>query len=79
MGEKTMKKVVSVVLALIMTFSLFGVVASAESQELVIAVANDMHYNLKASKTVTKRNSIDEDFFHIGYCVLMLFLFGSRS
>ena len=74
-----MKKVVSVVLALIMTFSLFGVVASAESQELVIAVANDMHYNLKASKTVTKRNSIDEDFFHIGYCVLMLFLFGSRS
>lgn len=61
-----MKKVVSVVLALIMTFSLFGVVASAESQELVIAVANDMHYNLKASTAVTKRNSIDEDFFHIG-------------
>ncbi len=61
-----MKKALSVILALIMTFSLCSVVAAAESEELVIAIANDLHYNLKASTTVTKRNSIDEDFAHIG-------------
>ncbi len=61
-----MKKALSVLLALIMAFSLCSVVAAAESEELVVAVANDLHYNLKASTTVTKRNSVDEDFAHIG-------------
>lgn len=61
-----MKKVLSVILAFILTFSLCSVVAAAESEELVVTVANDMHYNLKASTAVTKRNSIDEDFAHIG-------------
>jgi len=61
-----MKKVISIILALIMVFSLCSFAVSAEAEELVIAVANDLHYNLKASKTVTKRNSIDEDFAHIG-------------
>ncbi len=61
-----MKKVLSVVLALIMMFSVCSVSAFAESDDLVITVANDLHYNLKASTVVTKRNSIDEDFYHIG-------------
>ncbi|MBQ8503971.1 MAG: metallophosphoesterase [Clostridia bacterium] len=61
-----MKKVISVLLTLIMVFGMFAVTASAESAELTITVANDLHYNLKASTTVTKRNNISEDFSHIG-------------
>lgn len=60
-----MKKALSVILALIMVFSLFSVAAAAED-ELKVVIANDMHYNIKASTAVTKRNSIDEDFSHIG-------------
>ncbi len=61
-----MKKVLSLVLAVVMLFSICSVAASAESEELVITVANDLHYNLKASTVVTKRNSLDADFAHIG-------------
>lgn len=60
-----MKKALSIVLALVMVFSLFSVAVSAESDELIITVANDLHYNLNASLVATKRNSIDEDFAHI--------------
>lgn len=61
-----MKKVISLVLAFIMLFGMCSVAVSAESEELVVTVANDLHYNLAASLKVSKKNNLSEDFYHVG-------------
>ena len=58
-----MKKIISVLLSVLMIFSIFSVAASAEGDELVITVANDIHYN--CIRNVGKHNSISEDFAHV--------------
>lgn len=63
-----MKKLLAVLLSALMLFGLCGVAASAtDGDELVITVANDLHFNLKQSKQeVYKGNSINADFAHVG-------------
>lgn len=62
-----MKKIISVFIAAIMLFSLCSVAASAEAEELVITVANDLHYDgTYPYLTTAKGNSINEDFAHVG-------------
>lgn len=61
-----MKKILSVLLCFCMLLGIVSVTAAAQGEELKITVANDLHYNVSASLKATKRNSIDEDFAHIG-------------
>ena len=63
-----MKKIISVLLAVLMLFSCCSVaVSAAEADELVITVANDLHYNVTyTTMTSHKANSVNEDFAHIG-------------
>ena len=58
-----MKKIISVILSMLMLFSLCSVVVSAEGDELVITVVNDTHYN--SIDKVKKANSVSEDFAHV--------------
>lgn len=58
-----MKKTISVLLSMLMLFSLCSVAASAEGEGLVITVVNDIHYNNFA--TAQKSNSVSEDFAHV--------------
>lgn len=58
-----MKKIISVLLSMLMLFSLCSVAASAEGEGLVITVVNDIHYNNFA--TAQKSNSVSEDFAHV--------------
>lgn len=58
-----MKKTISVLLSMLMFFSLCSVAASAEGEGLVITVVNDIHYNNFA--TAQKSNSVSEDFAHV--------------
>ena len=63
-----MKKIISVLLAALMLFSICSVaVSAAESDELVITVANDLHYDgTYPYLTTAKGNSLNEDFAHVG-------------
>lgn len=55
-----MKKIIAITLSLLMLFSVVSVsAAAAEGDELVITVANDLHYSLK------KGDYTSEDFSHI--------------
>ena len=59
-----MKKIISVLLAVLMLFSLCGVaVSAAEAEEIIITVANDIHYN--SFDTAKKSNSVNADFAHV--------------
>lgn len=57
-----MKKIISVLLSVIMIFSLVSVGAVAADDELIITVANDLHYNMAGSNTTT---SYTEDYAHV--------------
>lgn len=61
-----MKKVLSVILCIAMLFSVTAMCASAKDATFKMTIANDLHYNAKASAaaTVSKRNNVSEDFFH---------------
>ncbi len=61
-----MKKILSVILCVVMLFSVAALCASAEGATFTMTVASDLHYNSKVSSAslVSKRNSISEDFFH---------------
>lgn len=60
-----MKKLISVLLSVLMLFSLFSVaVNAADDGVLTVTVANDIHYN--SVKSVKKSNSVNEDFAHVG-------------
>ncbi len=63
-----MKKILSVFLAALMLLSLCGVAASAaEGEELVVTVANDLHYDGVYTKLASANgNSINKDFAHVG-------------
>ena len=63
-----MKKIISVFLSVLMLFGLCSVAASAaEADELVITVANDLHYNTTYTALSShKANSLNEDFAHVG-------------
>ncbi len=63
-----MKKIVSVLLAVLMLFSLCSVaVSAAEADELMITVANDLHYNVTYTTMQShKANNINADFAHVG-------------
>ncbi len=58
-----MKKFLSVLLSVLMLFSVCSIVAAAEGDELVLTVVNDNHYN--SIDTVRKANSVNEDFAHV--------------
>ena len=58
-----MKKILSVILSALMLLSLCSVAASAEGDELVVTVVNDIHYN--SFDTAKKSNSVSEDFAHV--------------
>lgn len=57
-----MKKIISVLLSVIMVFSLVSVAASAAEAELIITVANDLHYNHAAA---TNPTPVTEDYAHV--------------
>ena len=63
-----MKKIISVLLAVLMLFSLCSVaVSAAEADELMITVANDLHYDGKYPYlTSAYGNSLNTDFAHVG-------------
>lgn len=59
-----MKKLISVLLSVLMLFSLCSVaVSAAEDGEIVITVANDIHYN--SFDSCKKSNSLNSDFAHV--------------
>lgn len=61
-----MKKVISVLLSVLMIFSLVSVGASAaEKKGLKVTVANDLHYNLAYGKNITDDRYADEDYSHV--------------
>lgn len=62
-----MKKIISVLLCLVMLFSLSCVTVGA-ADELVVSVATDLHYSLTYSETPTviQRNTLIEDYGHVG-------------
>lgn len=65
--EYSMKKIISVFLSVLMLIGCCSVAASAAGDELIITVANDLHYNLTQSQqTSYKGNKVNEDFAHIG-------------
>ena len=57
-----MKKIISVLLCVIMMFSLVSVAATAADAELIITVANDLHYNHQAATAPAKAT---EDYAHV--------------
>ncbi len=57
-----MKKIISVLLSVIMIFSLLSVAATAAEKELIITVANDLHYNHTAATNPTK---VTADYAHV--------------
>ena len=57
-----MKKIISVLLSVIMIFSLVPVAATAADAELIITVANDLHYNHQAATAPAK---VTEDYAHV--------------
>lgn len=63
-----MKKILSVLLAVVLMLSCFSVVSFAKGEELVITVANDLHY---AYKTITSGevldNGRDDVYYHSAY------------
>ena len=60
-----MKKVISILLSVIMIFSLVSVSAfAADSDELKITVANDLHYNLYYG-TYSTQGKYTEDYSHV--------------
>ena len=62
-----MKKIISVFLSVLMLIGCCSVAASAAGDELIITVANDLHYNLTQSQqTSYKGNKVNEDFAHVG-------------
>lgn len=63
-----MKKILSVFLAVLMMFSLCSVASvAAEGDDLVITVANDLHYNVGYTTMAShKANTLNEDFAHVG-------------
>ncbi len=64
-GGIIIKKITSVLLVLSILLSLCSIVASAQ-ETLVVTVANDLHYNTAYTGTVTKKNNINADFYHVG-------------
>lgn len=63
-----MKKILSVVLALTLVFSMFTITSVAADDGLVVTVANDIHYNSYYADTnnkVKKHNTINPDFSHV--------------
>lgn len=65
--DNSMKKILSVFLAALMLASCCSVAASAAGDELIVTVANDLHYNLTQSQqTSYKGNKVNEDFAHVG-------------
>lgn len=57
-----MKKIISVFLSVIMIFSLVSVAATAADAELIITVANDLHYNHTAA---TAPQKVTADYAHV--------------
>ncbi|MBQ1243999.1 MAG: metallophosphoesterase [Clostridia bacterium] len=61
-----MKKILSVVLAFCLVFGMFAMTASATDGDLIVTVANDIHYNSHyTSKNTGKHNSVNADFAHV--------------
>lgn len=61
-----MKKILSVVLAFCLVFGMFAITASATDGDLIVTVANDIHYNSHyTSKNTGKHNSVNADFAHV--------------
>ena len=61
-----MKKFLSVVLAFCLVFGMFAITASATDGDLIVTVANDIHYNSHyTSKNTGKHNSVNADFAHV--------------
>ena len=60
-----MKKIISVLLSVLMIFSLVSVGASAaDGKELKITVANDLHYNLLYGAYIGK-DYYEKDYSHV--------------
>lgn len=59
-----MKKLLALALCFCMLLSISPLAAFAQENELIITVANDLHFNSNDTKAV-KRNSLDADFAHI--------------
>ncbi len=61
-----MKRIISIILCLLMLCGTVSFAASAKDATLTITLASDLHYNPKYSgaDTLSKRNSISEDYFH---------------
>ncbi len=63
-----MKKVISVMLAVVLVFSSFSFTVFAAEDPLVVSVANDLHFNPEAAtKPAVKHNNVNADFFHAGH------------
>ena len=78
-----MKKIISVILSAIMIFSMFCFGASAENEELIITVVNDLHYNTTYTNRIIETNKLNADFYHVGtstrlpneaYAIILAFL-----
>lgn len=57
-----MKKIISVLLSVIMLFSLIPASAVAADEKLIITVANDLHYNMEGANTT---ETYTEDYAHV--------------
>lgn len=57
-----MKKIISVLLSVIMLFSVVSAGAAAADEKLIITVANDLHYNMAGANTT---QSYTEDYAHV--------------
>lgn len=61
-----MKKIISVVLALSLIFSMFAMTSVAADEGIVVTVANDIHYNSYYTKEASgKHNNVNADFAHV--------------
>ncbi len=58
-----MKKIISVLLSVLMIFSLVSVVASASEDSFTVSIASDLHYNLDGVSSADGRYA-DEDYSH---------------
>lgn len=61
-----MKKIISIVLALSLIFGMFAITSVAADEDIIVTVANDIHYNSYYTKETTgKHNNVSADFAHV--------------
>ena len=61
-----MKKIISIVLALSLILGMFAMTSVAADEDIIVTVANDIHYNSYYTKETTgKHNNVSADFAHV--------------